>query len=618
MKKNFPYYITFLIFITSLFFSIHNAKATTNTTPRVAILDTTPDLMHPDLNNTIIGGYNFVTHQEIFSSPPPTYFHGTHIQGIITGNSNVSSTINTFPVLYYVVDSPDSTLYHQNIEKAIYRAIQDGATVINFSGKLDVNVMHPLILKAIQYGQLHQVVFVKSAGNTGPEFWSVEDLATASEVISVGAYNHVNDELYEFSSSGPAFGSLKIKPDFVAPGVEIFSTAPSPELHLTASGTSMAAAYTSAIVASLQFSRPDLSSDLCIAALSNTSRILIDSKTQLPYHVLRQGAGAISLDNAKKIKLVTSPYQLNFSTLSSSSEANSYDETLVLRNTTSNTLNYTVSYVPEGNLSPYKLDYISQITILPNQDFNLNIKLTPDLHCEPNHYTGRLFITSNDEQLTIPLLFEYASSNMPIIRGFSLSKPFTSLDNLNNLLVYIDSAIMSNLTIKATHFDTNNSITLINNHPMKPGINTIGGLDYNLKSTSLDDGLYELTAYANAKLDEISFETIINDKILLIDKSPPIFKSVNISTKANNYIIDLTIEDFMVEHYYLPEMLYRSSEMPPPPLTVTAFTDSTNLKQSILDSSGHIQFSVPLNTSSVQLLATDFVGNTSKYTISLM
>ena len=65
--------------------------------------------------------------------------------------------------------------------------------------------------------------------------------STAARVISVGAYNSDTDQIAFFSGRGYTIGGM-VKPELVAPGVNIYSAAPGGGYTIK-SGTSMAAPF---------------------------------------------------------------------------------------------------------------------------------------------------------------------------------------------------------------------------------------------------------------------------------------------------------------------------------------------------------------------------------------
>ncbi|MDB8798415.1 bifunctional germination protease/germinant receptor pseudoprotease CspBA [Romboutsia sp. 1001216sp1] len=70
--------------------------------------------------------------------------------------------------------------------------------------------------------------------------------STYSDVISVGAYNIINNSLWPPTSRGPTINGL-LRPDIIAPGVNIISTYPDNK-YATITGTAASAAYVSGAV----------------------------------------------------------------------------------------------------------------------------------------------------------------------------------------------------------------------------------------------------------------------------------------------------------------------------------------------------------------------------------
>jgi hypothetical protein len=138
------------------------------------------------------------------------------------------------------------------------------------------------------------IFVVASAGNEGPGCGSVSDpIAIYSEAFSVGAIDRAGD-IADFSSRGPVTvdGSGRVKPDILAPGVDVQSAWPGGTYYV-AGGTSMAGPHIAGVVALMWSAQPKL-----IGNIERTEQIL--RATARPYNGARTGcsAGAIPSDDA--------------------------------------------------------------------------------------------------------------------------------------------------------------------------------------------------------------------------------------------------------------------------------------------------------------------------------
>jgi len=150
---------------------------------------------------------------------------------------------------------------------------QDGDPFIDGKPELGANVLNnswgcpevegcdaETFLPAVKALKDAGIFVVASAGNSGYGGCStVQDpLAIYEEVYSVGAINE-NGDIAGFSSLGPVEvdGSGRIKPDIVAPGVDVLSSYPGSTYEIN-SGTSMAGPHIVGVVALMWSANPNL------------------------------------------------------------------------------------------------------------------------------------------------------------------------------------------------------------------------------------------------------------------------------------------------------------------------------------------------------------------------
>jgi len=135
------------------------------------------------------------------------------------------------------------------------------------------------------------IFVVASAGNEGPRCGSVSDpIAIYDTALSVGAIDRSGD-LASFSSRGPVTvdGSDRIKPDIVAPGVDVLSALPG-GTYGENSGTSMAGPHVAGVVALMWSAQPKL-----IGNIDRTEQIL--TETARPYEGARPDCSDAGVPN---------------------------------------------------------------------------------------------------------------------------------------------------------------------------------------------------------------------------------------------------------------------------------------------------------------------------------
>jgi len=227
----------------------------------VAVIDSGIDMSHPVLQGAIAGQFDATNRSD--KTPAP---HGTAVAGIIAAQRNLSGVAPGARILAiraFTRPRPGSvaTSNSRTVVRAIDWAMQQGAKVINmsFAGPRD-----GLIEAAINLAASRGIVVVAAAGNNGAKAPPAYP-AAYDTVIAVTATD-ADDKLFSFANQG----------DYVAvaaPGVDIVTAAPG-QKYVFQSGTSMAAAHVSGIIALMRELAPELTLKDVMAQFASKARDL--------------------------------------------------------------------------------------------------------------------------------------------------------------------------------------------------------------------------------------------------------------------------------------------------------------------------------------------------------
>jgi len=163
---------------------------------KIAVIDTGVDFNHPDLfgwgpDGKVIGGYNFIEENQL---PMDTNGHGTKVAGIIAADGNTLGVAHKAKILAYKVSEDGEGVSSELIRKAIEKAIEDKADIINIS--LGVNKTNSKIDSAVNHAWDNGIFVVTAAGNDGPELETIGSPGRNFESITVGAtYNNMTSSL---------------------------------------------------------------------------------------------------------------------------------------------------------------------------------------------------------------------------------------------------------------------------------------------------------------------------------------------------------------------------------------------------------------------------------------
>ena len=252
------------------------------------------------------------------------YGHGTHIAGIMAGNSGPKGGFRGMAPGAHIINlrvlAADGSGQSSNVIEAIDWTIENkaryGIRVLNVSlghPAIEAAADDPLVLaveRAVQSG----LVVVCSAGNLGKHpvtgqriIGAISSPGNSPSVITVGALNtkgtpqRSDDEVASYSSRGPTYGDGFVKPDLVAPGNKIVSlAAPASKLWLghpeqrrgpgfiELSGTSQAAAVVAGAAALVLEANPNLNPRQVKLALQGTASFMPQAG------VVAAGAGSVN------------------------------------------------------------------------------------------------------------------------------------------------------------------------------------------------------------------------------------------------------------------------------------------------------------------------------------
>ncbi|MBN1598069.1 MAG: S8 family serine peptidase [Bacteroidales bacterium] len=268
---------------------------------RVGIIDTGIDYNHPALGEgfgsgyKVAGGYDFINED---NDPIDDNSHGTHVAGIIAGDNDSIRGVAPNATLYAlkVLDAQGYGNFSDIMSAVEYSVDPDNND--NFSDKLDVVNMslggYPSeedpLADAVENAVFLGVTYCIAAGNDGR--WGIGSPGCSPSVITVGAVDK-NDSIAYFSSLGPTTYTNLLKPDVVAPGIDIYSSIINGE-YQKYNGTSMSCPHVTGVCALLKKLHPDWDPGMVKSSVMSTATDLGLFKTQ-------QGAGLVNAYKAAQV-----------------------------------------------------------------------------------------------------------------------------------------------------------------------------------------------------------------------------------------------------------------------------------------------------------------------------
>ena len=222
------------------------------------------------------------------------------------------------------------------------------------------------------------------------------------------------ERMAPFSSRGPVIHTIGIKPDVVAPGVNIESTIPS-GAYLSLQGTSMAAPYVAGVCALLKEAHPDWTPEKIKSALMTSAVSLKNDKREM-YHTFEQGAGRVNVQDALQEDTFLTPSSVTFGM---AFNGRTYKANIVVENRSSNKKQYYFSIPRKERFMSWKLPLA--FTLEGGQKKKLEIQLELDDWKEKRELDdGYLYLNEvgGSKIRKIPYIFAMKVPKYPMAEGF--------------------------------------------------------------------------------------------------------------------------------------------------------------------------------------------------------
>lgn len=221
-------------------------------------------------------------------------------------------------------------------------------------------------------------------------------------------------QVASFSSRGPTTVHWDIKPNIVAPGVNILSTVPGGYEAL--SGTSMAAPHIAGVVALVKEARPNWTNEQIFAALETTATRLTDDMNQLIGPQI-QGSGLVQPREAIEAKVLIEGGLLTFGKTDQyivGKEAN-----VTFHNVSEQEQTITIEAPKKKRGLSWKLP--PSFTIKPGEQKTVTIELKiKELFLQKGIHEGWITSRIGKETYQLPYLFINESDTYKKVDGFSL------------------------------------------------------------------------------------------------------------------------------------------------------------------------------------------------------
>lgn len=240
-----------------------------------------------------------------------------------------------------------------------------------------------------------------------------ENLENGNNEVSFSIeFSHVVDEtVADFSSRGPVMNNWMIKPDVVAPGVNIVSTVPG-EAYASLQGTSMSAPHVAGAAALVLEAHPEWSVDYVKAALMNTAERLTDRDGNIYPHNA-QGAGSIRVLQAIEAETLILPGSHSFGIFEKQRGRETRRQSFEVHNLTNSRKRHTVSFSGNQGVNVSNSNNLN-IPSGKTQSFNFNVQVDAS-NLDAGYNEGTFALNDGNRTYEMPAILFIQEPDFPLL-----------------------------------------------------------------------------------------------------------------------------------------------------------------------------------------------------------
>lgn len=368
----------------------------------VAVLDTGVDQTHPDLAEQVAQTRSFVPGEAVTDVDG----HGTHVASTVAGTGAASDGVEKGVApgadlaIGKVLDNSGSGAASWIIEGMEWGASVADVVSMSLGSPQASDGTDPMALAVDALSESTDALFVIAAGNYG-RVSGIGSPGAAQSALTVGAVDGADERAY-FQDMGPRLGDAVVKPEIVAPGVDVLaarsSASPGQGSYVSLSGTSMATPHVAGAAAILAQQHPDWTGEQIRDALVSTAKPLAG---QTAYQV---GGGRLDVPSAAFGDVVaTATVELGYHAWPSEDDS-PVDRTITYTNLTDADVMLDLSAaVTDDALAPAPDGLVAlsadQVTVPAGGTADVTVTGTPTAGAPGTTYSGTVVASLGGEQV---------------------------------------------------------------------------------------------------------------------------------------------------------------------------------------------------------------------------